>query len=103
VLSVLVSPRAPDPILFQILDRDRNPVWWPAEMFQTVDTDLPSNWTIQLWDDGSLHLAPAAWLRPGFWEEYWDQRAGGAAADVFRREAEIILREAEIGRHAREV
>jgi len=94
VMSILISPKAPDMILLQILDRERDPVWWPAGMFETIETSLPSNWTIQLWEDGSLHLAPASWLRPGFWEEYWEQRGGGPAADLFRSEAETILREA---------
>jgi len=63
-------------------------------MFVTVSTRIPSNWVAQLWEGGSLHLAPAAWLKPGFWEDYFDHQRDGLAADTYRAEAEVILREA---------
>jgi hypothetical protein len=92
VLSILADPPAPWPILLQLLV-DGGPSWWPAEMFITTSSRIASNWTIQVWDDGSIHIAPDAWLRPGFWEEFFNNQRLGPAADTFRRELEVILRE----------
>ena len=93
VLSILAEPQSVWPLLIQVLHPDRGPLWYPAEMFTTVDSTLPSNWVGELRIDGSFRLAPEAWLKRGFWEEYFDHQRSGAAADSFRRELEIILRE----------
>jgi hypothetical protein len=94
VLAMLVDPRAPDPWkqAIQVFDGPGTPTWWPTAMFHTISSDIPSNWTIQLWEDGSLHLAPEDWLRPGFWEECFD--GNPEAVTAFKREREVILREA---------
>lgn len=81
------------PRMLQILD-DEGPTWWPMEMFESVSTRIPSNWIAQLRQDGSLHLAPESWLQPGFWEDFFDNQREGDAADTFRRELEVIRREA---------
>ena len=96
VLSILVEERS-DPgghTWLLIYDRKNSPTWWPAQMFVTVSTRISSNWVAQLWPDGSFHLAPQAWLKPGFWEDYFDHQRHGPAADTYRAEAEVILREA---------
>ncbi len=94
VLSLLVESDAAAllPRLIQVLTSN-GPSWWPMEMFVSVSSTVPSNWTAELRADGSLHLAPEPWLRPGFWEEYFDSPSAGAAAQAFRREAELIVRE----------
>ncbi len=67
---------------------------YPAAMFETVSTTLPSNWVVQLWPDGSLHLAPEAWLQPGFFEGYVDgERNGAAAREILERELAITFDE----------
>jgi hypothetical protein len=63
-------------------------------MFETVSTTLPSNWVVHLRPDGSLHLAPEAWLQRGFFEGYVDgERNGPAAREILERELAIILDE----------
>jgi hypothetical protein len=91
VLSILADGRE---TLLQLLDRDGERAWEPAGMFETVSATIPSNWVVQLWPDGSLHLAPEAWLQPGFFEGCVNgQRDGPAARQILERELAIILDE----------
>ena len=94
VLSILIEadPNAALPRLVQVLG-DGGPAWWPMEMFVTVSSGIPPNWTLELRPDGSLHFAPERWLRSGFWEEYFDNPRDGEAAETFRQEVEIIAQE----------
>jgi len=62
-------------------------------MFATISSTIPRNWDIQLDTTGSLHIAPQSWLRPDYWEEYFDNPRDGDAAETFKREVDIILRE----------
>lgn len=97
VLALMVD-ETPGPlgaVWLQIYDERRSsPSWWPGRMFVTTSATIPSNWTSQLWTDGSLHVAPHTWLEEGFWEAFFDDQRAGSAAEAFRREAETILREA---------
>ena len=91
VLSVLVD-RSLWGVGLQLLDRDGDRSWSPAGMFETVSTTVPSNWVVQLWPNGSLYLAPEAWLQLGFFEGYVDgERNGPAAQEILERESAIIL------------
>ncbi|MFL5935903.1 MAG: hypothetical protein ACJ76U_03590 [Gaiellaceae bacterium] len=52
----------------------------------------PRNWVVQLRPDGSHHLAPDAWLQPGFFEGVVDsERNGAAARAILERELAIIV------------
>lgn len=95
VSAILFDPQASDPwkLGLQVINRRGSPTWWPAEMFETVSNRIPSNWTIQLWDDGSLHLAPDDWLQPGFWEACFDGELEAVAA--YRRERAVIVEETD--------
>lgn len=44
---------------------------WAPEMFETIDAQVPSSWTLVL-QDGHMRLAPALWQRPGFWTDFFD-------------------------------
>ena len=80
-------------------DQTQRPGWYPSSDFDLVSDSVPSNWRIEvgggLGDAGSLTIAPALWLEPGFLEDYWGD--GGVATvvahGVFDRELQIILRE----------
>lgn len=74
-------------------DKGGGPGLWPAEMFMTTSTALPSSWIISIGDNGQFDLAPAKWLRPGFWEDFFD-REPEALAD-FEEEKANILAEAD--------
>jgi hypothetical protein len=74
---------------------DVNPV--PADMFETVDSLIPSNWVVAI-EDGHLQIGPSAWLRPDFWLDFCGSDSSTrertlSARDGYRREREIIVRE----------
>ncbi len=69
--------------------------------FEVVDDRIPSNWRVRLGTPNTanrLTIAPASWLRDGFWEhffgEYFDERPGTLDAQAdYARELEIMLGE----------
>lgn len=74
---------------------ESGPVLWPAEMFMTVSTDIPSSWVASIGDDGLFEIGPAKWMRPGFWQDYLYGEA--AAVADFEEEKTRILEEAQTG------
>ena len=91
VLSVLIDDSLWT-VGLQLLHEDGSRGWYPAAMFETILTRVPRNWVVQLWQDGSLHFAPEAWLQPGFFEGVVDgERNGPAARAILDRELAIIL------------
>lgn len=50
----------------------------------TVDGELPNSWEAKVEEGGILRLGPAAWIAPGFWEEYFDRAPG--AVEAYERE-----------------
>jgi hypothetical protein len=95
VLAVRVGPRPPRGILptdLLILDELREPVWVSAAEFSVTDDRLPSVWRTALSPDGELELAPPAWLRPGFWGEYYSETKETAvnARTVFKEEVALL-------------
>ena len=57
-----------------------------------VSTDIPSNWVASVGESGAFDLAPAKWLRPGFWEDSFNGEP--QAASDFEEEKTKILNEA---------
>jgi hypothetical protein len=93
VLSALIDG-GPSTVLLQLLHSHGERSWYPAAMFEAVSTRVPRNWVVRLLPDGSLHLAPEAWLRPGFFEGVVDgERNGPAARKILETEQAIILGE----------
>ena len=43
-----------------------------ADQPEIVDPSIPSVWATHLGELGYLHIAPEKWLRPGFWEDYFN-------------------------------
>ncbi|WP_155741425.1 hypothetical protein [Burkholderia territorii] len=70
---------------------------WPnmgmhqAECFEIVSTVIPSNWRLQIGQNGSIGIAPGAWQMPGFFESFYDHDPD--AYPVFERERSIIINE----------
>jgi hypothetical protein len=54
-------------------------------------TGIPSSWTAVLDERGIVTLAPPAWQRPGFWEDYFD--AAREAVAEFEEAKDAILEE----------
>ena len=71
VLAVSATPRAADPLTFMVHRPDKGAwdwAWWPIELFEVVSNTLPSNW-IYSHDEYGFDLMPAAWRRPGHWDD----------------------------------
>ena len=72
VLEIEFGPS--ERILLRILDDDANtPGVWPVSMFEFVSSAVPPNWYLQANSDGTMRVAPRAWLREGFWERFFDR------------------------------
>jgi hypothetical protein len=56
--------------------------WFPLDLFEITSADLPSNWVVHRHDDGSLDFLPAAWCRPGHWEDQDPSTTDPRPADV---------------------
>ena len=105
VSFITVEPRRPSrhasPNVFFSLVRDERHFshgMWPYEMFSTTSKRIPSNWVAAIDEDGNLAIAPAAFLRPLFWERVQGDSGTReerleAIAD-YKRELEVIFAEA---------
>ena len=40
-------------------------------------------WCVELWSNGGLVMCPEAWLKRGFWEDYFDRKQ--AAIHLFNK------------------
>jgi hypothetical protein len=74
-------------------DDGPTPVLFESEMFMTVSPEVPSNWVASIGEGGAFDLAPAKWLRNGFWEDYFN--GDPQAVTDFEEEKARILAEAE--------
>jgi hypothetical protein len=71
---VLSLESGPTEVDFRLVGDDgKVPALYKAQQFVTVNGELPSNWRAHLGEGGRLVIAPALWLRPGFWEDYFNQ------------------------------
>jgi hypothetical protein len=63
--------------------------WWSADLFEVASPELPSNWVFHQHHSGRFDLIPAAWCRPGHWEDLdpseGDHRPGDVLAAASRR------------------
>ncbi len=70
VLAMLLLPESSG-LWCLIRDDQSRLTWCPTASFVTVSERIPPTWVGRIdADDGTLHLAPARWLEPGFWESY---------------------------------
>ncbi|TCC22818.1 hypothetical protein [Kribbella speibonae] len=77
VISIMAEPGGR--VQLQIVaDDGRSLAWFDSDTFMTVDSVIPERWVIRVAESGVVDLAPAAWLEPGFWEQYYD---GDATAE----------------------
>ena len=78
-------------VLFRIeSDDDGTPALFDAEMFVESSSAIPPTWQVRLRAGGSLEIAPSAWLRPGFWDEFFDRVP--EAVEIYEKvKAEILL------------
>jgi len=65
-------------------EKDPNPGFYPLKQFEVVDGFMSRNWVVHMRSDGGLHIGPAPWMVPGFWERYFEGDAD--AKETFERE-----------------
>lgn len=63
--------------------------WFDSDCFLTVDPAIPSSWSAQISEDGTLELAPQDWLQEGFWERYYE--GDPVAREAADREVAVLL------------
>ncbi|UQX03670.1 hypothetical protein [Streptomyces sp. RerS4] len=67
--------------------RGELPPLFDSRLFEVVDSEVHSSWTVSTEWDGSLTMAPAAWQVPGFWEEFMDHFPGAIEIYELGRDA----------------
>lgn len=63
-----------DRTLLRIRSNDGTPALFDSRGFVVIDDSIPSDWRIEL-SDGSATVGPMEFLRPGFWESFFDRDA----------------------------
>ena len=99
VLSLMVMPHSRRPLMFMLHlpgERVTDWAWYEADEFEVLDDTLPSNWIYSARESG-FFLEPAAWARPGHWDDLLNQADPAdrrrAWAD-HRAERDLILAQA---------
>lgn len=87
VLAIQVGPGR-EITLRIVSDDGHTPGLYASTQFETVDDRIPPEWVAQIDDTGALRLAPRAWLRPGFWEDFFD--GSESAAQDFNLNRRLI-------------
>lgn len=72
-------------------DDNSTPIIFEADQFITVNDKIPSNWVVSLDELGNMNIAPRKWLRPSFWEDYFN--FDSLAISDFESEMETIIAE----------
>lgn len=61
---------------------------FPSSAFKVTDESWPDTWVKEI-SNGDTSIAPKAWQRLGFWEDFYD--GDRQAEDLFRDERDKIL------------
>jgi hypothetical protein len=65
-------------------DDGLTPALHSTENFELVSPIIPANWALYFDSKGVFQIAPEAWIRPGFWEDYFDGK--DEALEIFALE-----------------
>jgi len=63
----------------RIINNAGRPFLYPPDLFSLVDTREPADWVTEFGDDGERYSYPPALNRPGFFEDFFDQKAKAVA------------------------
>ena len=64
---------------FRILNNAGNPFLYPPSLFAVVDPQEPADWVTEEGDDGERYAYPPPLNKPGFFEDFFDRKAGSVA------------------------
>ena len=72
VLEIYAIPGRP--VTFRLASDDSGtPALFDSAMFLAIETSIPASWVVSLSEGGGLRIGPQAWMREGFWEEFFDR------------------------------
>lgn len=61
---------------YRILNDRGRPYLYPSGDFDLVDDSEPSDWIIEIGEDGERYAYPQAFNEPGFFEDFFEQQEG---------------------------
>lgn len=62
----------------RIINNTGRPFLYPANLFSLVDAREPDDWITEFGDDGERYPYPPPLNKPGFFEDFFDQKAKAA-------------------------
>ena len=64
---------------FRILNDAGHPFLYPPKLFSVIDHREPVDWVTELGDDGERYSYPPPLNKPGFFEDFFEQKAKAVA------------------------
>ena len=64
---------------FRILSNAGRPFLYPPNLFSLIDNREPKDWVTEIGNDGERYSYPPPLNRPGFFEDFFDQKARAVA------------------------
>ena len=64
---------------FRILNDAGRPFLYPPTLFSVLDNREPADWVTEIGDDGERYSYPRPLNKPGFFEDFFDQKAKAVA------------------------
>ncbi len=64
---------------FRILNDAGRPFLYSPDLFSVVDDREPADWITEIGDDGERYAYPPPLSKPGFFEDFFDQKAKAVA------------------------
>jgi hypothetical protein len=71
---------------YRVVDDGGEPILYPKELFEVIDSSLPSGWQFEEYSDGGYQLEPTKTAAPGFYEDFFGSD-GDRAAQAHAQEA----------------
>ena len=64
---------------FRILNEAGRPFLYPPTLFSILDNQEPADWVTEIGDDGERYSYPPPLNKPGFFEDFFDQKTRAVA------------------------
>lgn len=85
-----VECQADGPNYFRIEPRrDELPPLLDSRLFEVVDAQISTGWTVRIGWDGSVSIGPDEWQREGFWEDFTNHDS--RAIEIYERCRDRLL------------
>jgi hypothetical protein len=64
---------------FRLLNDAGRPFLYPSALFSVLDDREPADWVTEIGDDGERYSYPPPLNKPGFFEDFFDQKSKAVA------------------------